>query len=294
MAKLRNRARASGRVFAPLIFRLALRLEQIKWDEVSESASEAVFVQRSAQRLFKTDVVSPPLDTWLETEAAGAKVERDGLGFVVDHDRTHLTELAPKSFVQADVMARSIEIVRRMADESSSSALPIAGLTFGTTLLKRLLGQDKTKEVVGALSGSDPGASIPSLEYVREVTLEIATGYLEAGAAALLLLHEENTPDLADIPHFAALFNLAAYYDVPAVMMCRQPVSSAGLGRLNQFCKEYYVTRDEQSSNIMALPSGLSPSEVSSGSWLALSRWEVDPGTDPDVVHNFRQQSLAS
>src|SRR5258708_18830265 len=80
MAKL-DRDAAQGRVvFAPLIFRLALKLEQVPWTEFSSSASEAMYVLRSAQRLFKLDAVCTWLDTWLEAEAIAMTIPRCDLG----------------------------------------------------------------------------------------------------------------------------------------------------------------------------------------------------------------------
>ena len=44
---------------------------------MSVSATEAVYVLRSAQRLFKQDIHCVSFDTWLEAEAGGMAVERD-------------------------------------------------------------------------------------------------------------------------------------------------------------------------------------------------------------------------
>ena len=82
MAKLE---RSAGRtLFAPVTFRLALKLEQVVWTEFADSAAEAVFALRATQRLFKQDVIFAWFDTWLEAEAGGVAVERDALGRVVN------------------------------------------------------------------------------------------------------------------------------------------------------------------------------------------------------------------
>ena len=45
-------AKRGGDLFVPLIFRLALRLEQANWDEALEDAPLAAHALSSAQRLF--------------------------------------------------------------------------------------------------------------------------------------------------------------------------------------------------------------------------------------------------
>ena len=66
----------AGLIFAPFTLRLSMRLEQARWEEVTESSGEAVFLIRSGQRLFGLDAVCAWFDTWLEAEAAGVQIER--------------------------------------------------------------------------------------------------------------------------------------------------------------------------------------------------------------------------
>ncbi|RTL55281.1 MAG: hypothetical protein EKK40_00615 [Bradyrhizobiaceae bacterium] len=292
MGKLWNRARNSNKVFAPLVFRLALRLEQITWSEVAESASEVVFVSRAAQRLFKLDAVCTNFDTWLEAESAGAELVRDDLGHVTGCAAHPASLPEPKSFAKADRIAHSVEVIRRLSEESNS-ALPLASLAFGSTLMARLYGNEETSRLLVALRNGESSEDLNSkLEYVRDVTIEIATGYLEAGATGLLLLHEENEPDLPELRSFAALFNLASYYDVPAVVMCRKNVDDAGLGLLQQVAGDFYVSPAFQSKNITALPSGPSPETVESSGWLGISRWEYDTDSEPAIIHKLRESSF--
>lgn len=294
MSKLRTRARNSGRLFAPLVFRLALRLEQIDWSEVSGSASEQVFVVRAAQKLFKLDALCANFDTWLELEATGVAVARDELGFVTGAPALPTALPGAKDFTQADSIACSIETVRRLSDESSASILPLAALTFGSTLMRRLYGGERTATVLAALrEGSDGATVAETLEYVREVMLEIATSYLEAGAAGLLLLHEDNEPDLVEMPAFEALFNLAAYYDVPAVLMCRNAVSAAGAAMLVRMAPDFHLASEIQSKSLTALPAAAA-SPVEPAGWFALSRWEMDASADPETVHHLRRAALGA
>ncbi len=292
MGKLWNRARNSNRLFAPLVFRLALRLEQITWSEIEQSASEVVFVSRAAQRLFKLDAVCANFDTWLEAESAGAALVRDDLGHITGCTAHPSSLPEPKSFAKADRIAHSIEVIRRLSEEANS-ALPLASLAFGSTLMTRLYGKEETARLLAALRDGKSDDDLNSkLEYVRDVTIEIATGYLEAGATGLLLLHEDNEPDLPELRSFAALFNLASYYDVPAVVMCRQNVDQGGLSLLQQVSGDFYVSPMHHSKNVTALPLDSSSGIVEPLGWLGISRWEYDTETDPSIIHELRESSF--
>jgi hypothetical protein len=291
MNKLRNRAKSSGRIFAPLIFKLALRLEQASWSDVSKSASEAVFVVRSAQRLFKLDAVSFGLDTWLEFEAAGGSVTRDEYGGTVNGSTPPESLPAANSFLQSEAIAHSIEVIRRFSDETS--AVPLAGLTFGSTLIRRLCGSVRAAQIAADIKEDRlQSADNDLLEYAREIILSLATAYLEAGAAGLLLLHEENDSDLTELPLFASIFNLTAYYDVPAVLLCRNSVSRAGTSLLERYCAESYLTPTDAGAGITALPVDGADVPIVPSGWLGMSRWEIEPTVDPSMIHKLRREML--
>ena len=73
-------AKRRGDLFVLLIFRLALRLEQVNWDEALEDVPLTAHALSSAQRLFGTDACVNWFDTGLEAEAIGVKLGRNSLG----------------------------------------------------------------------------------------------------------------------------------------------------------------------------------------------------------------------
>ena len=253
MAKLE---RAAGRVlFAPVIFRLALRLDQVTWSEFTTSASEAVFVLRAAQRLFGLDAVFCWFDTWLEAEAAGAELKRDHLGRV-------LTAQPPEAMrpveatLSAAPIAHAVEIVRRLRDE----AVPVVGmLTAPKTLRARL-------------PGADP-------EHLRALGVDLARAYCEAGAGALALVQEEESQDLTDLSEAAAMFNLAEYYATPVMLFARHALSAAGCAVAERLTNGLFITPTQVGAAITPVSDAPQPA-----AWLALSRWEVPPETLPEDV----------
>jgi hypothetical protein len=260
----------SGRfVFAPLIWRLALKMEQVPWSEVAGSAAEAVYVLRAAQRLFRQDIHCVSFDTWLEVEAAGSHVERDELGGVTDVPVPVAVPPSIETVLGAAPVARTVEILSRLAEEAGS-AVPVATLTGNATLLARFGGQRAAAE---------------TLDYVRRIMLGLARVYCEAGAGALLLLEEEAT-DFSGLSEFAALFNLAQYYATPVFILCRHPTPPQGIAAVRS-AGAHLLTPDYASPDVSALPAPADGGQQG-GAWIAMSRWEVDPNTDPNTIQEWR------
>jgi len=258
-----------GRVlFAPLIWRLALKIEQLSWNDVAHSVPETIFMLRSAQRLFKQDVACASFDTWMEAEAAGAVVERDELGQVTNRLALPADLPSVDTLLGAEPVTHAVEVLRRLAQDAGDS-IPLATMTAAATLLRRLGGGQ--------------------LDYAQQVMLGLARAYCEAGAGALVLLDEEPSGDFAELSEFAALFNLAEYYATPIVILSREPVSAAGAAAAER-AGALLLTHDASSAGVVALPPA---GDVGTG-WLAMSRWEVDPDTDPNAVQSWRQQTAAA
>jgi hypothetical protein len=272
MAKLA--ARPDRMLFAPLIWRLALKIEQVPWREVAGSAAEAVYVLRSAQRLFKQDIHCVSFDTWLEAEAIGMRIERDQLGAPVVRPARIDDWPSVDSVLSANPVARTIEILRRLAQDPGG-IVPVATLTAGATLEKRIAATTST-------DGTD---------YVRQILLGLTRLYCEAGAGALLLLDEEpGGDDPAALRDYTALFNLAEYFSTPVFLLNREQArpataaaaQAAGIG---------YLAPGLAQEGIVALPAE-GGDVVAGAGWMAMSSWEIDPGTDPKVVRAWRQKLL--
>jgi hypothetical protein len=276
MAKLTQRS--DRMLFAPLIWRLALKIEQVPWREVAGSATETAYVLRSVQRLFKQDIHCVSFDTWLEAEAIGMRVERDKFGTPVGHPGRIASWPSVDRVLSANPVVRTVETLRRMAMDASE-IVPVAAITAGTTLHKRL----RTP------------ATPDSLDYIRQILLGLTRLYCEAGAGALLLLDEEPDENPAALADYAAVFNLAEYFATPVFLLnrTRVPPETAAAA---QAAGVRYLTPGRASDGVIALPASGGDAvadERSPGEgWIAMSAWEVDPETDPGVVQAWRQQIL--
>jgi hypothetical protein len=273
MAKLEPRSDRT--IFAPLIWRLAMKIEQVPWSELVGSSTEAVYVLRSAQRLFRQDIHCVWFDTWLEAEAAGMRVERDELGAPIGMPAPIADWPSVDNVLSAEPVARAVEILRRLALDPGSDAVPVATMTAGATLQKRLGGT---------------AAPAERLDYIRQILLGLTRLYCEAGAGALLLLDEEPSEDAAALADYGSLFNLAEYFATPVFVLSRAQAQPEGIAAARSFGAKY-LTPDQCSDGLIALPANGGDVETGEG-WIAMSRWEVDPDTDPNVVQNWRQRLL--
>lgn len=269
-------ARSDRVLFAPLIWRLAMKTEQVPWSDVAASATEAVYMLRSAQRLFKQDIHCVSFDTWMEAEAAGMRIERDDLGMPIGRPAPIADLRSVENVLSAEPIARTVEILRRLALEPVPGIVPVATMTAGATLHKRLSGDANSQSAAG-----------DRLDYIRQVMLGLTRLYCEAGAGALLLLEEEPSDDLAELTGLAALFNLAEYFATPVFLLSRQPIKPDGLSIVSSLGAKY-LTSNDAADGIVPLPPA--DGEVDAGNgWLAMSRWEIDPGTDPNTLQHWRQ-----
>ena len=187
-------ARPSG-ACVPIAFRIALKLDQVSWDEACEDVGLAVFALRNAQKMFKADGLVNWFDTWLEAEACGAKLARGPLGVVsAAAPPAALPDAA--TFAAAPPIARVAEIARRLVGETRAESTVLGYATGPATLLKHLGANDAQR--------------------AADYSLALVKLYGEAGVGALLFAEEE-TPARP----FDAVANLAGYYNLPMLLAAR-------------------------------------------------------------------------
>jgi uroporphyrinogen decarboxylase-like protein len=256
-------------LFAPIVFRLAMRIEQVKWREFAEDPTEAMFVLRAARKLFGQDLGVAWFDTWLEAEAAGFAVERDDLGRVMGEPRRPARLASVAAVLEAVPVRHAIEIVRRFGLEQQ----PVAGMLTGPATLRARL----------------DGATADPLAYGAELAVALARAYCDAGAAALLVAEEKASPDLADFAAFAPVANLARYYGTPVILLSRHPLSPAGLAAADAATAGLFLTPAQAGAAVRPLPDG----DAGPRARLAMSRWEVDPETPPEALQAWRHAVAA-
>jgi hypothetical protein len=258
-------------LFAPLIWRLAMKIEQVSWSEMSVSAAESVHVLRSAQRLFKQDIHCVSFDTWLEAEAAGMAVKRNDLGMPVGEAASLADLPSVDAVLSAEPVVRTVEVLHRLAQEAGST-IPVATMTAGATLQRRFGGDSSAEHVA----------------FVREILLGLTRLYGEAGAGALILLDEEPAENAAPLSEYAALFNLAEYFAMPVFLLSRGTAAPETVRDASAF-RANHLASGTASDGVAPLPENGGRFDPGAG-WIAMSSWEIDFNTDPNVIQGWRER----
>lgn len=287
-------AKRGGDLFVPLIFRLALRLEQVNWDEALEDAPLAAHALSSAQRLFRTDACVNWFDTGLEAEATGVKLARDSLGEISARAVAPADLPDPGAFVAAPAIAHVLAVTRQLCETTGERACVLGCLAGPATLLLRFFGAPRAKRLVAALdAGKLAATERQRLDKAASLTVALARAYCEVGVGGLALLEEAVPQSPALAGAFDALFNLASYYGVPVVVVSRASLSSGVCDAYAELGAGYVVAPGTQDSRVAAVaPGALSetnaflPQPEGAGRLVATT-WEVPADTAPERLADF-------
>jgi hypothetical protein len=193
-----------GRLFVPLVYRLAARLEQVEWEEFADDPPTAAFALRGAQHLFGLRALVSHYRLGAEAEACGVNLTRDAHG---DWPFPIASQALEKISVSADAVRQPpldglIDLTRRLASELHGQAAVIAVLSGPRTL--------------AALLGTSVG--------LDDLYAALARAYAEAGARALLIAEDPRAPvesavTNVELANLGPLLNVARYFRLPAIVL---------------------------------------------------------------------------
>jgi hypothetical protein len=254
-ARLDSLLRRSGRdLFLPLTFRLAQRLEQVAPEEFAGDPALAAFVLRSAQKLFGADGTVNWFDPALESASAGSD------------------PASPEALLKRPPLNAALELARRLAGDAGNDELVLGYLTGPATLSRRL-----------------------AFEHASQIPLAMAKAYCEANVSGLLLAEEAplGPETVVHCETLAPLFNLAAYYGIPVLLLPRHRPDPAVVERMHAMGARI---AGPGPGEIVTLPIGERARAECVAGWergsgrLVLSAWDIPPETAPeDVVAVARQ-----
>jgi uroporphyrinogen-III decarboxylase len=274
-------------------FRLGLKLEQAAWEEVAGDPGLATFTLRSVQRLFKADAVVNWFDDWLEAEAAGARVARDGEGTVTAKPALPAAIPDGKALRAAEPASTVIDVTKRLCAEVGNDVAVLGYLTGGATLLARLYGDARRDAILTELRGGKVSESTrKAVDAAAQLGVALANAYCEAGASALVLAETDPVADASYLRGFDALFNVARYLNVPILMLCRQAPDNAFVAGATKAGVAHVISRAAKDDKVAAVPCG-SAAELAGcvGAWskgaakrLVMTEWDVSADTAPDQL----------
>jgi hypothetical protein len=185
-----------GRLFVPLVYRMAARLEQLEVAEMLADPAAAAFVLRGARQLLNLPAIVNHFQLGLELEAHGARVHRTGTGAPVSAEGGPRT-LTPEALGEAP-LAAVLDTATRLATELRGEADVLGVLTGPATLQW--------------LAGDEPAG-------LSEFYAALARHYAEAGVAALLIVEAEGRDAPSGSETCRELCNIARFYRIPTVLL---------------------------------------------------------------------------
>ncbi|MEX2288969.1 MAG: hypothetical protein WD794_01405 [Mycobacteriales bacterium] len=189
--------------FLPIVYRLAGRLEQLTWEELSDDVTSSTFALRSAQQLFGLPVVVSHFRLGVEGEACGARVERDSTGSITGSGTATAPLPAGQDLLDATPLAQVLEVTARLSTEFRDD-VAVAGVLSGPRSLQSVLPVD--------------AAELTQLYAV------LARAYLERGARLLIVAEDPvlgvgSQQDVSLNP----LLNVAGYFGAQVIVLDELP-----------------------------------------------------------------------
>lgn len=242
---------------APIVFRLAARLEQVDLEEMLEDAATAAFVLRSAQGLFGLPLVVNHHQLGLELEAQGDPLPRDAQGLPLGGDPRQVPLSA--DLADAPLLRTAVDVAARLASELRGTA-PVLGVLTGPATLAFLRGGD--------------------LGGVGELYAVLARRYAEAGVAGVLLADVPGVPVVAGRDAaLAELANICRFYNVASILLA--PAGDHPSGPVDLILR----SEDAVPLELLAQPPGEAATDRWSGhQGLLLTAGEVPADADPETV----------
>ncbi len=281
MAFLPTSPGSPGRHFFPLVFRLALKLEQLQWTEFAEDPALAAFSLRTAQRLFRSSAVINWFDDWLEAEGGGVTVTRDNLGNVQSAAGEGGTVDADKVIGSAPVQY-ALDLCRRLAGELGDTCATVGYLTGPVTLGQRLNG--RSSSLANGNATANPAAAVICTQHARALC--------EANCGALLMVEHEPLAAFS-AAHYSAAINIASYYGKPIGLLSRHPLTVEFAAAAKAAGFSIAVPSDTQRDVTVIPASQLAEDFVAPASTvpLMMTDWEVAPDTAPESLIRLSKEA---
>jgi len=199
------------KLFLPLLFRLAARVEQLTWEEFFADPSYLTFALKNAQKLFRYHWIINHFDPALEVEALGCQVERDAQGHIQG-----VKPVASWGDIAGDWETRGhlpivMEATRRLCLELRNRVPVIGVITGPLTIASSLWGCRPDKE---------------ALQFAGGVVSRLCQRYSQLGVGGILIAESPPiTPEaeqLLELPKLLQpLRNITHYYQLPIILAWR-------------------------------------------------------------------------
>ncbi|MBF6569894.1 MAG: hypothetical protein IVW54_13580 [Candidatus Binataceae bacterium] len=281
-------ARASAnRLYCPIVFKLAARLEQLTWADFILDPIDMAAALRNAQTALGGNLLVNWFDTWSECETLGAPIVRDPAGNLIAIAPPPSGVSDPLTILKSELLPKLKDLAIRLNSDRRSGTL-VAGFVTGMSTLARRIG--------------GPQAANLAIQWA----IELIRAYGEIGLDSFIIAEEE--PGIgAFYSDFAKelqpIFNLSRYYSRPLIVLNRRPaeddqlkLAAAGFICDNTPARMLIIAGGSRLGTIRLIPEELldSPSQQSNemlnsmlagiddGRQIFITSWETPVDIEPE------------
>ncbi len=207
MAAIDSAPALASRLYCPLLFRLAARLEQMCLSEFTSDPIDTAAAIRNAQSAIGADLVINWFDTWSECEALGAAIARDrDSNLISSAPPPRVSE--PLALLKSELLPRLRDVAARLHAERRPGTLVAGFLTGPRTLAKRIGGASESEAVQLAVQWA-----VELIRVYGEIGLDLSiAAEEEPGAAPFYREHAKRLQPIV---------NLSRYYRRPLIVLNR-------------------------------------------------------------------------
>jgi len=286
--------------YLPLVFALSMRIENVTWDELRDDGALVALALRGGLSAFHADGLVNWFDPWLEAEAMGLGLVRDETGRVQEVEGPIQQMPSAERFSVSGGIPAAIDVARRLTGELGDRGAVLGYLTGGTTIIEKCFGEEYRKRIASVENVSDLASEdLGLLEAAVQCSVHLAREYCECGVAALLMA-EESPPTPVVLSAYEPVFNLAAYYALPVVIVHKEPIPQAAVTRYADIGGRSVLLPSPDGAepgDCLALPLSVFHGQQEGGTAscepvaeltrpakLITTSWDIPPDTNPERV----------
>lgn len=283
----------ANRLYCPILFKFAARLEQMTWPDFTADPLETVAALRNAQSASGADLVVNWFDTWAECEVLGAKIVRGPDGNAVSCATPPRDITQALTILKSELLPRLKEVAARLHADRRPGTLLGGFLTGPNTLANRIGG---ASAIASNRDGGSAAERSDAAQFAVQWAIEVIRSYGEIGLDLSIIAEEEPGAATFFCDHaktLQPLVNLSRYYRHPLIVLNRRPLddetADATIGGAPQIGTIRMIPQDLFMSPAQTTVGQLKPIPGSTvgGRMLMLSSWEVPAEAEPERLREL-------
>jgi hypothetical protein len=282
------------RLYCPILFKFAARLEQMTWLDFTSDPIDTVAALRNAQTASGADLIVNWFDTWAECEALGAAIIRDTDGNALSCAPPPWDIAQALTILKSELLPRLNKVAAHLHADRRPGTLLGGFLTGPNTLANRIRGAS------ALASNRDDGSAAAERSEAAQLAvqwaIEMIRSYGEIGLDLSIIAEEEPGAVAFFRDHaktLQPLVNLSRYYRHPLIVLNRRRLEDATadatiggapqIGTIRMIPEELFMSPAPTTAGQLK-PM---PGSAAGGRMLMLSSWEVPVEAEPERLREL-------